>query len=68
MKCLVDNQLPPSLARFLTERGVDSQHVVDVGMEEASDPAIWRYAAQQNRVLISKDDDFPEPRVEGSWN
>ena len=58
MKFLVDNQLPAALARWLAARGLDACHVADVGLEEASDQHIWDYAVAQNRVLISKDEDF----------
>lgn len=58
MKFLVDNQLPGALARFLATHGHDAQHVVDLKLDEANDREIWRYAVAQNRVLISKDEDF----------
>ncbi len=32
MKLLVDNQLPPALARFLTANGFDCRHVLDIGL------------------------------------
>ena len=40
MKFLVDNQLPATLARFLTSRGVDCQHVLDIGLAQATDAEI----------------------------
>ena len=58
MKFLVDNQLPAALARFLASRGVDCQHVLDVGMSEASDSEIWEHAGRSDCVVISKDEDF----------
>jgi predicted nuclease of predicted toxin-antitoxin system len=54
----VDNQLPRALARFLAKRDVDCNHVLDLGLEQASDREIWRYAAEHSMVLISKDEDF----------
>lgn len=48
MKFLVDNQLPPALARFISE---DLQ-------TEANDADLWSYASKNDFVLISKDDDF----------
>ena len=45
MRFLVDNQLPVALARFLTSAGSESLHVIDVGLAQASDSEIWRYAA-----------------------
>ncbi|MBP6734049.1 MAG: DUF5615 family PIN-like protein [Chromatiaceae bacterium] len=58
MKFLVDNQLPAALVRWLAARGLDACHVSDVGLEEASDQHVWDYAVAQDRVLISKDEDF----------
>ena len=58
MKFLVDNQLPAALTRFLASRGVDCQHVLDVGLGGASDAEIWRFAGRNDCVVISKDEDF----------
>lgn len=58
MKFLVDNQLPTSLARYLRNRGHDCQHVLEIGLASASDLEICRYADQEARVIISKDEDF----------
>lgn len=57
-RLLIDNQLPPALARFLTERGLDATHVSDIGLESASDAIIWRHAETHGMVIVSKDDDF----------
>ena len=43
MKFLVDNQLPATLAEYLRQRG---------------DREICRYAETEDRVVISKDEDF----------
>ena len=37
MRFLVDNQLPAALVRFLTSRGAECQHVLDIGLAEATD-------------------------------
>jgi predicted nuclease of predicted toxin-antitoxin system len=55
---LVDNQLPLALAQYLRTRGLDCQHVLDIGLAEATDAEICRYAEAQTRVIISKDEDF----------
>ena len=57
MKFLVDNQLPAALAEHLRTRGVDCQHVLHIGLAEATDVQICRYAMEQERVIISKDED-----------
>jgi len=58
VKFLIDNQLPAALAVYLRKKGVDCQHVLDVGLSEASDVDLCRYAAAHNRIIISKDEDF----------
>ena len=42
---LIDNQLPPGLVRHLQSHGLQSSHVADLGLDEATDRAIWDYAA-----------------------
>lgn len=58
MKFLVDAQLPLALTRFLAQRGFDCLHVIDLGLANASDRDIWRYAEETGRLVISKDEDF----------
>ena len=58
MKFLIDNQLPTELCRWLTRKGHDSSHVLDLGIEQALDREIWLLAEQQDAVLVSKDEDF----------
>lgn len=60
MRFLIDTQLPAALARFLTERGYPSEHVLDVGMAQSKDNPIWLYAAQHQAVIITKDEDFAD--------
>ncbi len=59
MKFLVDNQLPPALARMIvTELNAEAAHVTDIGLRDAPDAALWTFAAQNDLILISKDEDF----------
>jgi predicted nuclease of predicted toxin-antitoxin system len=60
VKFLVDNQLPSALAKLLVSREHDAQHVLDVGLDAASDTEIWKYAAANSLVLITKDEDFSQ--------
>jgi len=58
VKFLVDNQLPTALSQYLCNRGFDCQHVLEVGLVDALDSDICRYAELQERIIISKDEDF----------
>ncbi len=48
------------LARVLAEAGHQAEHVEDVRMRHAKDPAIWEYALRQQAVIVTKDEDFVE--------
>ncbi len=58
MNFLVDNQLPNALCSFLTAQGHQSRHVLNLGMDEATDLEIWKYATHGDWIVVSKDDDF----------
>ena len=60
MRFIIDAQLPPGLARWLTDVGHEARHVEEVGLREAEDRPIWRYAQEQASVIITKDEDFAE--------
>ncbi|WP_426239792.1 DUF5615 family PIN-like protein [Pararhizobium sp. DWP1-1-3] len=63
MRFLVDAQLPPALARWVTLNGHDAAHVADIGMQAATDRQIWDYALAEDRVIITKDEDFAQRKV-----
>ena len=58
MRFVVDDQLPPALARLLEAAGHLAEHVGDVAMTGASDKTIWNYARSVSAVIITKDRDF----------
>lgn len=58
MKFIIDAQLPPVLARLLNDAGHDAKHVEEVGLREAKDAPIWRYALENQAVILTKDEDF----------
>jgi len=58
VKFLIDAQLPPALAHWSREAGYDAQAVRDVGLREAGDGEIWRYAQAQGCMIVTKDEDF----------
>jgi len=66
VRFIVDAQLPPTLARFLSSLGHEAEHVADIGFATAVDRQIWRYAVERNAVIITKDEDFSILRAVGS--
>ncbi len=58
MKLLLDANLSPSLRSGLEEAGHETTHVVDVGLQTASDDEIFRYAADRSYVVVTADTDF----------
>jgi Domain of unknown function (DUF5615) len=44
---LVDAQLPPSLAEALRQAGFQAIHVVDLGLQAATDEEIWDKAVSR---------------------
>ncbi len=73
MKFLIDNQLPEALARHLRTNGLDAAHVLACGLDEADDATVWRFAEEEQRVIVSKDEDFfhlashPQAAVQVVW-
>ena len=58
MRFLIDNQLPLRLAVHLRGRGHECTHVLDAGLDEASDLELWAHAVREGQVMIAKDEDF----------
>jgi predicted nuclease of predicted toxin-antitoxin system len=63
VRFVVDAQLPPALARWLVAQGHEASHVLDHGMLEAGDTAIWGEAERLGAVIVSKDEDFVHLRT-----
>lgn len=55
---LIDEQLPPSIAAFLTESGLEAVHVRGLDLNESPDESIWLIAASKDWVVMTKDSDF----------
>jgi hypothetical protein len=56
---LVDAQLPPALARWLTAQGHDADHVFDVALSDSADAVVWEHAIQSSAVIVTKDGQDP---------
>lgn len=65
MRFLVDAQLPPSLARWLGERGFAATPVREIGLRDSDDGSIWNFAAEGDWTVITKDEDFFERGIAG---
>jgi len=61
VRFLIDAQLPPCLASWLVDRGVDAIHVNDLenGLR-LPDIELWRIAKVETRIIVTKDMDFIE--------
>ena len=57
MKLLLDENLEAAILRGLLRRspGLDVVRVVDAGLAGAPDPAVLAWAAEQGRVVVSRD-------------
>lgn len=62
MKFLVDEQLPRSLAVWLRGKGLDAQHVVELGLAGAPDRELISRQLGTNGVVLTKDADFVRER------
>ncbi len=59
IKFLVDAQLPFSLALFLNGKGFDVKHTNDLpNRDQTTDSEIRILAKEENRIVITKDNDF----------
>lgn len=59
MRFLVDENLPIDVGQILAAAGHGAVHVNEIGMRGASDREVWANGANNDRVLISRDLDFP---------
>ncbi len=58
MKLLVDENLPPRLARDLADLFPESIHVSLVGLGSTPDAVIWDFAKNHGFAFLTKDKDF----------
>ena len=61
MKFIVDAQLPKALSDFLNYRGHDSLHTLELPNQNATgDKFITKLSIDEERIVITKDNDFVE--------
>lgn len=58
MKLLFDQNLSRQLLRDIDAAFPGSRHVSDLNLTKNDDESIWRFAADNGFVIISKDSDF----------
>jgi predicted nuclease of predicted toxin-antitoxin system len=58
MNLLIDMNLPPGLAKILTDMGLNSIHWYAIGPPNASDQEIMAYARDSNYIVVTHDLDF----------
>ena len=58
MRLLLDQNLSRRLVGMLAAEYPGSYHVAEVGLDTATDRAIWEYAHDHDFVIVSKDSDF----------
>ena len=57
-RLLFDENLSPRLVRDLADVFPQSAHVRDLQLQSAPDEDIWRRAAADGFIIVTKDDDF----------
>ncbi|HZL79317.1 MAG TPA: DUF5615 family PIN-like protein [Candidatus Limnocylindrales bacterium] len=60
MNFLVDSQLPPALARWISAQGHHAIHVAELGLVADDDSVIWQHARKEKTIIVSKDEDFAD--------
>ena len=58
MKLLFDQNLSYKLVKSLENIFPDSSHVRNLDLEEADDLRVWKFAKEENYIIVSKDSDF----------
>ena len=59
MRFLVDENLPGAIAQALAEAGHDVLDIAVSSHRGSADHALWKLAADEARILVTRDRDFP---------
>jgi predicted nuclease of predicted toxin-antitoxin system len=62
---VVDNNLPISLAKALSQKGFEATHVLDVGLGSAPDQILRERFRKTELVFVTRDNDFWMQRPAG---
>jgi predicted nuclease of predicted toxin-antitoxin system len=63
LRLLFDQNLSPKLVNWLADLYPGSSHVALLGLDRASDQAIWEYALDHGYVIVTKDADYDDMSV-----
>lgn len=63
IKLLLDENISRRLIPFLQEHYPGSSHVALLGLEQADDQTIWRYAKAHGYAIVTKDADYADMSV-----
>ena len=63
MKLLFDHNLSPRLVDLLSDLYPQSNHVATIGLDTASDHAVWTCAREHGFIIVTKDSDFNDLTV-----
>jgi len=58
VKLLFDENLSHKLAYILADVFPESSHVREIDLKAADDPVVWRYAIDNDFIIVSKDSDM----------
>jgi predicted nuclease of predicted toxin-antitoxin system len=59
VKYLIDENLSPTLVQRLAKKGIDAAHVAHRGLSGMTDPKVWAYALDEERVVVTlNEEDF----------
>jgi predicted nuclease of predicted toxin-antitoxin system len=58
VRLLLDQNVPPQAKTWLAAFDADCVHVRDIGMRAVTDVKIIRFAAIDQRIIVTKDADF----------
>ncbi len=58
MKLLLDGNVSHRIVQRIADLFPDSAHIKTVGLKQADDSAVWKWAKQQGFTIVSKDIDF----------
>ena len=60
IKFLADENISPKTVKFLRERGWDVKDIYEVGLQGCTDEEVIRFAAAQERLILTFDLDFAQ--------